>query len=141
MYTETASLTEKALGEIALLFGDIATSVIVIMCAVLMIALSFYYIADESKYIKDRNRLIEKLQRELKDAERSRTDGYRKNLETSDVADKIFGMYLDEKGRAESNEVRFSEWDKKQVKRIKALEKQLRDNGIEPAKWEDIKVA
>lgn len=138
MYSET---TREALGAIASVFSNIMTYALVIMIAVLMVALAFFYITDASKYIKEKDKAIKKLQDLLQEAERSKSDGYRKNLETSGVADKIFGMYLDEKDRAETNELRFVEWDKKQVKRITALENQLRENGIEPIKWEEIKVA
>lgn len=127
--------------EVASATWDIATIVVVIMCAICMAALALLYVIEQSKYIKDKDSEINRLRNSVKNLERSRANGYKKNLETSDATDKIFAMYLAQKETAEANEIRFAEWDKKQVKRITALENQLRENGIEPIKWEEIKVA
>lgn len=131
--------TIGVLSDVASATWDILTIVVVIMCAICMAALALLYVIDQSKYIKDKDSEINRLRNNVKNLERSRANGYKKNLETSDATDKIFAMYLAQKETAEANEIRFAEWDAKQVKRIKALETQLRENGIEPVKWEEIK--
>lgn len=131
--------TREILADISSTTWDIATVVIMIMCAACMAALAVLYVIDNTKFVKEKDAKISELLRIVQDLKRSREDGYRKNLETADVTDTIFAMYLNEKEIAEANEIRFAEWDSKQVKRINALENQLRENGIEPIKWNEIK--
>ena len=139
MYTGEFETTREVLSEIASTTGEILQIVLVIMCALIMSALAVLYVVDQSRYMRGKEKQIKTLNRNVEALERSRAEGYRKNGETSDIADKFFGMYLDEKERADENEKRFKEWDAKQVKRIRALERQLKENGIEPIKWEEIK--
>jgi len=136
MYTGEYETTREVLGEIYSTAGQILEVVIVIMVALLMGAMAVMYVIDQSNYMRSKNKEIKKLNKNVQSLQKSKADAYRTNGETADVTDKFFGMYLDEKEKAD----KFAEWDAKQVKRITALENQLRDNGIEPIKWDDIKV-
>lgn len=140
MYTGEYETTREVLGEIYSTAGQILEVVIVIMVALIMSAMAVMYVIDQSNYMKSKNKEIKKLNKHVQSLQKSKTDAYRTNGETADVTDKFFGMYLDEKELADANEERFKQWDAKQVKRITALENQLRENGIEPIKWDDIKV-
>lgn len=131
--------TRNVLAEISSTTWEIATFVLIIMCAACMAALAVIYVINETQLVKDKDRRIKELEENVKSLMRSKEDGHRRNLETSDITDKIFGMYLEAKEIAEEKELRFATWDSKQVARIKALEKQLRENGIEPLKWNEIK--
>jgi hypothetical protein len=131
--------TREILADISTTTWNIATFVIMIMCAACMAALAVLYVIDNTRYVKEKDAKIAELLRTVQELKRSREDGYKKNLQTADVTDTIFTMYINEKEIAEANEARFAEWDAKQVKRINALENQLRENGIEPIKWNEIK--
>ncbi len=127
--------TRAILQEISATTAQILEYAIVIMVAAILVALAIMYVVDQSKFMKGKEKEIDSLNKHVKSLEKSRAEGFKRNGETSDAADTLFGMYLDEKEKAE----KFAEWDSKQVKRITALEKQLRENGIEPVKWDDIK--
>lgn len=119
---------EDAASKTVSVFGEIMSYVVATMIAVILIALAVLWIIDQCRLIEEKDKKLAKLSTRIADLEKSIADSYKKNEQTAEVTDKIFDMYLAEKGKAESAEA----WDAKQVKRIKNLEGQLRSAGIEP---------
>ena len=112
--------------------GKLLLIVVAIMCVVCMTALVVLWITDE---LEDRRRILNILGRKNQSIEA-----------VANAADDILTQYYAEHNRAEDAEEKATKglkdasvWDKNRQAHIEALEKQLRENNIEPIKWQDIK--
>lgn len=127
--------------EVLKTVGDIFMIVIAIMCAILFSAVVVLWIVDQSHTIANKDKKIAELSKDVEELKKSKSEVYKKNENTSQITDKIFDMYLSEKSRNDDLESNIKKWDSMRIVRICALEQQLRDNGIEPIKWEEMKFA